>query len=214
MLCPDCAKNIVFCKGGKCLLCGEILGANDMPNISGCPKCIEMNIAYNRVLCVTSFSGGIIDLIHALKYKKAPHVAKDLAKIALLHPETRDYLKDSTIVAVPLSKRRKAKRGYNQAEEIALAITKLAPELNIKTEKLLKRIKHTSTQTKLDRQQRIENIEKAFVATNSCNNLDKRQKIVILDDVITTAATINECAKVLKKAGFKNVFAFSIAKRM
>ncbi len=173
-----------------------------------------MNIAYKQVLCTTVFNGAITDLIHTLKYKKAPYIAKDLAKLALLHPETEHFLQDAILVAVPLSHIRKIKRGYNQAEEIAQEITKQAPYLNIKTAKLLKRIKTTTTQTKLDRNERMANVAKAFTYTSQCNSIDKNQKIVIVDDVITTASTINECAKVLKKCGFKNIFAFSIAKRI
>ena len=213
-ICPNCVKNIAYNTGGRCLQCGEILGANNMPNITKCPKCAEMNIAYKEVLCITVFSGTIVDAIHALKYKNAPYIAKDLAQLALLHPETKAFLQDATLVAVPLSISRKIKRGYNQAEEIALEITKRTKHLNTQHAKLLKRTRSTSTQTKLDRSQRMQNIAKAFATTKICDTIDKNQKIVIIDDVITTASTINECAKVLKKAGFKNIFAFSIAKRM
>lgn len=213
-ICPDCAKNITFNTGGRCLQCGEILGANNMPNITKCPKCAEMNIAYKEVLCTTVFSGTIVDAIHALKYKNAPYIAKDLAQIALLHPETKAFLQDATLVAVPLSISRKAKRGYNQAEEIALEIIKRTKHLNIQHAKLLRRTRSTSTQTKLDRSQRMQNVAKAFTPTSLCGNFDKNRKIVIIDDVITTASTINECAKVLKKIGFKNIYAFSIAKRV
>jgi len=196
------------------LQCGEILGTNNMPNIALCPKCADMNIAYKRVLCTTAYNGSIINLIHALKYKNAPYIAKDLAQLALLHPETETFLRDAILVAVPLSFTRKLKRGYNQSEEIVREITKRAPHLNIKTAKLLKRTKQTSTQTRLGRNERMKNVAKAFTHTPQCNTIDKNQKIVIVDDVITTASTINECAKILKKCGFKNIFAFSIAKRM
>ena len=185
-----------------------------MPNIALCPKCANMNIAYKRVLCTTSYNGSIINLIHALKYKNAPYIAKDLAQLALLHPETETFLRDAILVAVPLSFTRKLKRGYNQSEEIVREITKRAHHLNIKTAKLLKRTKQTSTQTRLDRNERMKNVAKAFTHTPQGNTIDKNQKIVIVDDVITTASTINECAKILKKCGFKNIFAFSIAKRM
>ncbi len=213
-LCPECAQKITYCIGGKCNICGEILGANNMPNINGCHMCNELNIAYERALCPVVFEGAVKKLIHELKYSKAQYVARDLAKIALLHPQTKEYLSNAIIVPVPMSKLRKITRGYNQTELLAKEIAKECPELNIKILPLLERVKNTSTQTKLDRSARIKNMKSAFTLNKTITIPDQNAKIVILDDVITTTATINECAKVLKKAGFKNIFAFSIAKKI
>ena len=213
-LCPNCAKNIAYVLGGKCNVCGEILGPNNMPNINGCPMCAELDIAYTKALCPVVFDGAIKKLIHELKYSQAQYVAKDLIKIALLHNETSEFLKEAIVVPVPIGKIRKMTRGYNQTEVLARTIQKIAPELNTKTVNLLKRIKNTSTQTRLDRNERIKNMYNAFAINTSVALPTRHSKIVILDDVITTTATINECAKVLKKAGFKNIFVFSFAKRM
>ncbi len=213
LICPDCAKNIAFCTGGKCTVCGEILGANNMPNIEGCPMCAELNIAFKSALCPTVFDGIIKTLIHKLKYEKANYAAKDLARIALLHPQTKTFLKDAIIVPVPIGKLRELARGYNQAEVLAREIQAQAPDLNIEIRHILKRIRNTSTQTKLDRQARIKNMKNAF-ALSKKSLPEKESKIIILDDVITTTATVNECAKVLTKVGYKNIFAFSIAKRV
>ncbi len=176
--------------------------------------CAELDIAYTKALCPVVFDGAIKKLIHELKYSQAQYVAKDLIKIALLHNETSEFLKEAIVVPVPIGKIRKMTRGYNQTEVLARTIQKIAPELNTKTVNLLKRIKNTSTQTRLDRNERIKNMHNAFAINTSVALPTRHSKIVILDDVITTTATINECAKVLKKAGFKNIFVFSIAKRM
>ena len=213
-VCPQCAADVFYCTGGRCLICGELLGASDMPNIRGCHKCNDMRIAYREALCPVVFGGKVKDLIHALKYAKALHVAGDLAKIALLHSETKNFLRDAYIVPVPLHWRRKILRGYNQAEAVAAAIIKAAPQLNAELAHPLKRTRPTSTQTRLSREERAENIKGAFAPTATAAKLDKTKRIVIFDDVMTTAATINECARVLKRAGFKNIYAFAVAKKI
>ncbi len=213
-LCAECARKVTYCIGGKCNICGEILGANNMPNIDGCPMRNELKIAYKRALCPVVFEGTVKKLIHELKYSKAQYVAKDLAKIALRHLQTEDFLSNAIIVPVPIGKLRKITRGYNQTELLAKEISEQCPKLNIKVNHLLKRVKNTETQTKLDRDERIKNMKSAFALNGMKNLPDKDAKIVIIDDVITTTATINECARVLKRAGFKNIFAFSIAKKI
>ena len=101
-LCGDCAKEISLCTGCRCLICGEILGGADMPDINGCPKCMDMQIAYSQALCPTVFSGPIKRLVHAIKYSSAPYAAEDLATAAAFHPKTKDFLRDAVVVPVPL----------------------------------------------------------------------------------------------------------------
>lgn len=214
LLCPDCAKSISFCTGGKCLICGEILGTPDMPNVRGCPKCAELKIAYESALCSTVYSGAIRQIIHAFKYNNATYIATDIVKIALQNPATKDFLQNATIVPVPMHPLKKIKRGYNQTEVLAKTLQKFAPELNIKIAPLLKRVQFKTTQTHLSREERIENIKGVFAKTKFVDNVNKLEKIVILDDVMTTTATTNECARTLKKAGFKNIRIFTFAKRM
>lgn len=213
LLCNECARNIILPVGGKCKLCGEILGANNMPNVNGCVHCMDMKIAYKEVLCATTFDGAVKDIVHALKYSKLRLAADDMAKIALANPKTREFLMGAVIVPVPLYALRKMKRGFNQSELIARRICDLAPELGLRVENLLVRRKSTSTQTKLTRAERAENVKNSFGLSKSGLAEDRNKKVVILDDVITTAATINECAKTLAKAGYKNLYAFAVAKR-
>lgn len=213
-LCPECAKSISICSGGKCLICGEILGTPDMPNVRGCPKCFELKIAFEKSLCATVYTGVIRQMIHLLKYNGATYIAPDIVKTALLCPETKEFLQNAIVVPVPMHPLKKIKRGYNQTEVLAHAIKKLAPELNIKIAKLLKRIQFKTTQTHLSREERIENIKGVFAKTKNISKIDKSAPIVILDDVMTTTATTNECARTLKKAGFKNIRIFTFAKKM
>ena len=107
------------------------------------------------------------------------------------------------IVPVPLHHLKKAERGYNQSYYIARGISK---STNIKIEEnILKRIRFTQSQTKMNLEERRLNIENAFKVRKILRN------ILIVDDVITTGATVNECGKVLKKAGANEVYAASVA---
>ena len=213
-ICGDCATTAMLCTGGRCLICGEIIGGKDSPNVRGCPKCFDIKTAYDEAFCPTVFDGTAKQLIHALKYASAPYAATDLAKLALRHPDTEIFLQNATIVPVPLHWLRRFKRGYNQTEIIARQIVKIAPRLNIKIADILKRTRRTSTQTKLSREARMENIKGAFALKAGVKLPPKDAPIILLDDVMTTTATINECAKTLKRAGFKNIRAFAVAKKI
>ena len=213
-ICGNCATTAMLCTGGRCLTCGEIIGGKDSPNVRSCPKCFDIKTAYKEALCPTVFDGAIKQLVHALKYASAPYAAADLAKFALGHPDTRKFLIGATIVPVPLHWLRKFKRGYNQTEIIAEQIARIAPDLNIKIADILRRTRRTSTQTKLSREERMENIKGAFAVKKNAILPPKDAAIVLLDDVMTTTATINECAKTLKRAGFKNIRAFAVAKKI
>ena len=106
---------------------------------------------------------------------------------------------------VPMNKDKQKLRGYNQAELIANELSKLT---NITCKNLFERVKDVTSQTKLTRQQRRENIKDAFKL------IDRKVKglnILIVDDVFTTGATVNELSKLLKNAKVKNVYIITLA---
>lgn len=109
------------------------------------------------------------------------------------------------IIPVPLYKTRKRERGYNQSEVIGDAISKYI-NVPVKTEHLL-RIRSTSTQTRMSREEREENVKQAF----SCPLNLANKKILLIDDVITTGSTTDACVKLLKQAGANEVDIFVIA---
>ena len=112
-----------------------------------------------------------------------------------------------TLAPIPLHWSRKFTRGFNQSLLLAESIKKISPA-NIQINDCLKRKKHTQQQARLKKEQRIKNLEKAFQI--------KTQKklpteIILIDDVVSTGATLENAAKVLKKAGVKKVYAFTFA---
>ena len=112
------------------------------------------------------------------------------------------------IIPVPMFNKKKRNRGYNQTE---LITNKISKKLDIKTStKILIKIKNTKTQSTLKEKQRLKNVQNAFCIKNS--NLIKNKNIILFDDIITTGATINECAKILKQNGAKKVIILALAK--
>jgi ComF family protein len=108
------------------------------------------------------------------------------------------------ILPVPLHPRRLAERGFNQAEIIARI---LASELSLSVVTILQRSLFTEQQARLSKVERHKNVEGAFVASTSSSG-----RILLVDDVFTTGATMQECAKVLLESGAKEVIGFTLAR--
>ena len=146
--------------------------------------------------------------IHSLKYEKKFPVGIFLGRtLADNIKSKRPYWNIDLIIPVPLHTLKKAERGYNQSFYIAKGIGKV---LSITfSDRIVKRIKYTESQTTMNLNKREENISGAFKIKN--NNGIKNKNILIVDDVITTGATISECGKMLLEVGAKKIYAASIA---
>ncbi len=176
----------------------------------------EFNRKFQKEKIINGFASAFVfkndspiqKIIHSLKYDKQFQVGKFFAEQIALNLRTEiNSWKANLIIPVPLHKLRKAERGYNQSEEIAKALGKLLT-IPIDT-KSLKRKRFTETQTKLTLVERKQNMTDAFIVKN--NKLIKNKTIVLLDDVITTGATITECGKVLLENGATKIYALSAA---
>lgn len=148
-------------------------------------------------------------IIHAIKYKGRFRLARELGRILGANILTNKSLwKADMIIPVPLHPLKKSERGYNQAERISLGISD-ATGIPVNS-KSLKRVKYTGTQTYLSMRRRKQNIKGAFELKKP--ESVKGKKIIVVDDVLTTGATIVECAKLLYAAGAESLFAASLAK--
>jgi len=147
------------------------------------------------------------DTVHRFKYGFAKELAEPLSKLMIKKIYKLNIeLKNFVIFPVPLHRRRLAWRGFNQAELLASFVAeKFNLELN---NNLLIRKKYTSPQTKLNSKKRKVNILNAFEIKKSVSF----ENILLIDDVITTGATINEIARVLKNNGTKKVFGIALAR--
>lgn len=139
--------------------------------------------------------GGIFQkLIHQLKYKDQKEVGEMLGKHMGMGLKNSPHLPQvDAIIPVPLHKKKERKRGYNQSEHIAIGLaTVLGAKVDIKT---LKRTSYTGSQTRLSREKRWENVASSFIVSNK--EALKGKHILLVDDVLTTGATIEACYNAL-----------------
>lgn len=152
------------------------------------------------------YSGNIQNAIQRLKYHRDIALGEIFASFLVeLHQETRWEF--DLVIPVPLGVVRKKERGYNQAALIAFPFS-LAIQVPY-SGKSLRRVRETRSQVDLGYWQRLENVKDAFWADPQLVN---GKKILIIDDVTTTAATINSCAEALKRAGAESVYGFVVAR--
>lgn len=118
--------------------------------------------------------------------------------------------KNVILIPVPLHKKRLAYRGFNQAELLAKAIQKKSPHA-IQVISLLKRVKNTSQQAKLHKNERNQNLDNAFDLSTELPHVEKAVYFLI-DDVCTTGSTLEACAQALKQAGLKKVYGVVVAR--
>ncbi|HOZ56481.1 MAG: DNA utilization protein GntX [Parcubacteria group bacterium ADurb.Bin316] len=207
-LCPSCYQKLEFSKVQYCLNCKTENNSGEF-----CPNC-RNEYYLDGVTIVGNYDDKIINhLIKMLKY----HFIKDVAII--LGNYLVDFLQKThnlpilkitkipIVIPVPLHKRRRRWRGFNQTKEIA-EITAKHFQLKINATNLI-RIKHKKAQAKLNEEQRLKNVAGCFAWRGE--NLTGAN-IILIDDVVTTGATLNECAKILKQNGASQVWGMVIAK--
>jgi competence protein ComFC len=201
-LCQDCRQLYFRPEQRRCLSCGKLIeGEADR-----CQDCRDGNGPkfLSKVTALGHYEGAWKQCIHNIKYKGQPYLLIGLAEY-LTSWAVKQLPPPDSIVPVPLHPNRLAQRGFNQAEVLASV---LAGCLGIKLKDILCRVKDTTPQSALGRQERLVNLRCAFSLKPGIQI--KEEVIWLVDDVVTTAATIGECAAVLKESGAQEVFAFCL----
>jgi len=195
LMCNNCLDYIPEVKPPLCRFCGRPIKKRNPCRF--CKKKIYIDYGRAFMLFIPPYD----KIIHHLKYRKKTKLAVFLGRAMASIIKSDYFLKDAdTIVPVPLFWWKNLRRGYNQA---ALLSEIISQECNIKMNDILKRIKNTKSQTKLKEQKRRKNVLNAFALKS---NTIENKTIILIDDVMTTGATINECARVLKNAGAEKVY--------
>jgi ComF family protein len=210
-----------------CAACGRVL---DRP-LDGavCDVCWDSVISHvapfslqaiARGRSIGAYEGALRDILHALKYGRRRSLAQRLSRMMAEHG--RDVLADAQIVVpVPLHRRRERERGFNQADDLARG-------LGLPIVQALRRTRMTRPQVDLPKEERRENVQDAFaMATNGAFFILRHSGraearplqgavegavVVLVDDVATTGATLDACARVLKDAGAVEVRALTAAR--
>ena len=203
-----------FVYPNACLVCGRGLGD---PAERVCGACLSRIAAkatqlgslaaadpYGKeihYLAVWEYEEPLPTLIHALKYggmwKLAPQLSREMARQIRAHER---FAAADSLVPVPLHRLRRRERGFNQSEKLAEGISKVTGQALFPA---LERARYTRTQTTLSAEERRNNVEGAFRVRKGVAACGR--SVLLVDDVLTTGATVRECARVLWQAGAAEV---------
>lgn len=149
------------------------------------------------------------ELVHRFKYGKEYHLRHPLAELAAaaFEDERLRGVPIDALVPVPLHPARQREREFNQAEAIAELLSR---RTGIPVQRAIRRVRYTTTQTRLDRDERSENLREAFSVRQPA--AVQGRHLIIVDDVFTTGSTIEECARILAEAGAASIRAVTIAR--
>ena len=202
-----------------------------------CGYCQDLKFYFSRTVAACRAEGVVRDCILRFKYNREMHFGPHLVNWLLIAAQRWiDWREIDAIVPVPLHPRKQRHREFNQAEYLAAGVSRalrnpetVAAGFSLRTlkgattepsslasfdipvvKRNLRRVKDTSTQTKLDAESRMKNLRGAFAVRDETVFNGKR--LVLLDDVFTTGATMDSCAKVLKSAGAREVIALAVAR--
>jgi ComF family protein len=207
-LCSACLAQVRLHDRGLCGTCGAPVEGG-VGHAFLCGPCVEAKPAFDRARSAGHFHGVLREQIHQFKYSGALWLKRDLADFLLgclsahFTPEAVDV-----VVPVPLHAVRERERSYNQS---ALLAQEVARRLGRRFDgRSLGRVKRAPSQTRLDAAHRRLNILGAFAVLHP--EWVAQRCVLLVDDVMTTGATLNECARMLKKAGARSVWAVTVAR--
>jgi len=204
VVCDKCKKEIAPLNETKvCIKCGRPL-LNNFAKL--CQDCAEMSHSFDMARAVYIYEDGVAHCVRALKYNGEKYRAKILARHMARRFNDLGWVVD-VITYVPMSEEREKERGYNQARLICEEFAKL---VGIPMQTLLVQPRMVNSQVELGRKQRLQNLSTAFKIISKKEVKDK--KVLIIDDVYTTGATLHCCSDVLLKAGARAVFGLTFAK--
>jgi ComF family protein len=214
LLCLGCQVDLPHTYGQNlCTQCG--LRIESLSNF--CGHCLHHPPAFSRSHIPFSYEYPLNQLIHKFKYRhhltSGKLLGQMLADYLKHHAEdSDDWCRPDLIVPAPMHWLKRWQRGFNQAEILGRYV---AEELNIPlATRLIKRIHKTPAQKELTRTERQKNLRKAFAITEQNRALIDNKSIALIDDVVTTTATVRELSQLLIKAGAKEVQVWALARTM
>lgn len=202
-LCPDCEKALKINRKNRCERCSR-------PTVSiednFCEQCkINPNVYYDKAAAPFIYSGTALALMRAFKYHDRIDIGSYFGKY--IEKEYRKLPETDIIVPVPMWDKKLLDRTYSSAEILARDLSeRTGAELSVDA---CRKIKDTGTQTVLNPEERAENVKGCFEVVKK--DKIKGKRVLIVDDVFTTGATVSELAKTLKKRGASEVYVLCAA---
>ncbi len=207
--CEDCWRQLAAPYGPVCDLCGLRFESREITPASHCGDCIKAPPAFDRARVMAPYDGVAGKALRLLKYASYPAVARALVAQADLAQAPAELWRVERVVPVPIHPNKLRSRGYNQAGRLATA---LAQRIGVPMDDgLLFRQGPQLSQVGLRRAARQRNVRSAFRLAEGANVDGLR--LLLVDDVMTTGATLSACARVLKRAGARRVMAWSVARQ-
>lgn len=211
-LCDDCKARMPRLREPFCETCGESFPGN-IDEAFTCPNCRHLTFAFRFARPAMVMDEATRGLILRLKYGREIHLAAELGRMAceaFADERFAEALRARwPLVPVPLHPSRMRTRHFNQAHELAMAVS---AENGLPVVSALKRIRATGTQTALTRKERLENLKGAFALTRAGRLLlaENPSGVILIDDVLTTGSTLHECARTLVAAAVPQVLAVTV----
>jgi ComF family protein len=207
-VCSDCRGKVQWLEWPYCNRCGMPFQGNISSEFE-CQNCREVELHFCHARSAVIARQKALKAIHRYKYERLlclePYLAGLLKERAIPELSGQGW---TCLVPVPLYPAKKRERGFNQAERLA---RRLAKELGLPLKSdLVRRVIPTKSQTRLSRAERSENMNKAF--DKGSMTPDSGERVILVDDVLTTGSTTNACAKVLKQAGAAEVCVWTVAR--
>ena len=200
-ICDSCLSSAPRIPDPVCPKCGHPQGAPSL-----CVVCRSITFDFNKARAVYHYEGAIRAAVHKFKYRNLTALAGPLSGLLLEYLPGMAVQPDA-VTAVPLHRKRQQERGYNQSELLArrVAAGLTLPYLDGAVERSM----FTRPQVGLGAEERHINVSAAF---EPGRNRVTGSRVLLIDDVYTTGATLSDCARALKAAGAKSVFCLALAR--
>ena len=200
-ICSSCLQELPFQSETSCPQCGLVAAKGEV-----CGHCLQSAPAFDITYGLFAYQYPISTLLQKYKYGKQLDIATTLGKLISKRAPSPSVALPDVLIPMPLHPRRLQERGFNQAVEIARVV---AHELHIPLDvHACKRVKFSASQVTLPLKERVRNMRNAFTCDRPLDNL----KVALLDDVMTTGASLNALASAVKKAGASHVECWVIAR--
>ena len=198
-LCENCKPLLTAVPDPICRICGH-------PANAACPSCMGRSFHFKRHRAALLYDDVVRELIHNIKFRSHRRCAQGLGHIFAEAAEGWG-LNGDYIVPIPLHPSKKRSRGFNQAAVLALPVSKslgisLAPDM-------IKRINKTAPQSGLSVQAREQNLSNAFIFNGK--KYGQNKKVILIDDIFTSGATMNACSLLLMENGINEVNCISLS---
>jgi ComF family protein len=208
--CEACLDELPWIESPICPQCGRPFPKSPSAPDHSCGDCLQSVFLFDSARSATHYAGVVRKRIHQLKFGGQLHWVPPLAELLVNLFRREESPCADMILPVPLHMHRLRQRGFNQA---GLLAGSLGGHLGIPVRfDILVRKCWTEPQTRLNREQRLQNVKDAFDVMNASGVTDRN--VLIIDDVYTTGTTLNECARTLKAAGVSEVHALTVCRAL